>query len=132
MKKKHFNDHALLSIAVIVAIVVVVSLIFNNSGNIHGAPTYPGNEQFIEPDPVIVDESESVVICFQEDEGENDFYTKSYVQITTRKYYDFCQGDFVRETHCNGLHEKVVSNARLCEFGCEQGACLRQRTYGTS
>ena len=126
------DDVSYLIIIGVVAIVAIISLVFTGSGNINGAPTYPGDEQFIEPDPVIVDESESVAICYEEDEGENDFFTKSYVQVTNKKYYDYCQGDYVREIFCTGNHAKAVSNAYYCEFGCEQGACLRQQTYGTN
>jgi hypothetical protein len=133
MVKNKFNDQIpYLVIVGVVAVVAIVTLVLNGNASLHGADTVIiQHPAYVEPDPVIVDESLSVNRCVDQDEGLNDYYTKNYVQVAAKRYYDFCQGDYVREIFCApNTHRKEVANMYLCEFGCEQGACLRQPTYG--
>ena len=76
---------------------------------------------------IIVDDSLRVASCFDED-PINDYYRKGYVQIAAKRYFDFCQGDYLREYVCSG-NRKEIADQFNCEFGCENGACLRISTY---
>jgi hypothetical protein len=124
MKNKLNDEIPYLVIVGVVAVVAIVSLVLNGDGNFDGAYT---SEQFVEPDSVVVDDSMRVSTCYDQDGGLNDFSTKNYVQIGTRRYYDFCQGDNVREYSCTADGgRRDIGRIHPCEFGCAQGRCCNQ------
>ena len=130
MGKNNLNDQVpYLVIVAVVAVVAIVTLVLNGDASLDGADTVIINElpPYIEPDPVIVDESLRVIKCFDEDGGLNHYDTKNYVQISSKRYYDFCQGDYLREVFCApNSHSKQVADLYHCEFGCAQGRCCNE------
>ncbi|HLC51682.1 MAG TPA: hypothetical protein VJI98_00380 [Candidatus Nanoarchaeia archaeon] len=125
MSKTNLSSQApYLVIVAVVAVVAVVTLVMNESANLQGAPVADG---LVVPDPLIVDDSLRVASCFDED-PINDYYRKGYVQIAAKRYFDFCQGDYLREYVCSNSRKEIADQFN-CEFGCENGACLRISTY---
>jgi hypothetical protein len=132
VKKVLDGDTPYLVIVGVVAVVAIVSLVLNGNGSLDGADTVIIRDPvaYIEPDPVIVDNSLRVSKCTDEDSGLNYLDTRNYVQIDVKRYYDFCQGDNLREVFCAAnSHRKEVSEKIPCEFGCSRGRCCDQGEF---
>ena len=106
-----------LVIVAVVAVIAVVTLVMNNNDNLQGALTYRAPE------------NERVKGCIDTDEN-GDIYTRGYTQIGVVRTEDECRGNMLHQWYCKTVTDDVESTPRPCEFGCENGACLRQRTYG--
>ena len=103
------------------------ALHINGEGNLQGAEVVIPNAALVIPDPVMVEEK--VATCFDEDDGLNNYGTRNYVQVSRKRFYDFCQGDYIRESYCDHRENNQYADPIPCEFGCERGACLESNPY---
>ena len=102
-----------LVIVAVVAVVAVVTLVMNGTGGTSQGAAVAGD--FVDG-------------CF-ESNPTYDFETKGYVQVGYDKNWDYCIGDVLHQYSCE---HNVARPLRPidCEFGCENGVCLMQQTYG--
>ena len=113
-RERSGNQTPYLVIVAVVAVVAVVTLVMKGTGGsiLQGAPVA----------------GDFVKGCVESD-PTYDFKIKGSVQVGFDTKWDYCVKDVLHQYSCDNNIARPLRPVD-CQFGCENGVCLSQPTYG--
>ncbi|MFH0862488.1 MAG: hypothetical protein V1875_05590 [Candidatus Altiarchaeota archaeon] len=65
-------------------------------------------------------------------DGGIDIYTYGWTTVNGQKYYDYCSGSTIYEAACVLDGKSSFFQYQECQYGCQDGACLREQPTTTT